>query len=58
MILTDLVFAAVQLVSIDWNRGVMLELGQKNTTFELLHRLVTFQRSSEVIDPRRPPYLP
>ena len=34
MILTEIVFAAVQLVSIDWNGEVMLGLGQKNTTFE------------------------
>ena len=58
MILTEIVFAAVQLVSIDWNVGVMCELGQRNTTFEHLHCLVTFQMSSEVNDHRRPSYLP
>ena len=38
MIPTEVVFAAVQLVSIDGNGGVMFVLGQKNTTFEPLPR--------------------
>ena len=58
MILIEIVYAAVQLVSIDWNVGVMNELGQRNTTFELLHYFVTFQRSSEVTNPKEPPYFP
>ena len=35
----------------------MCDLGQKNATFNLLHCLVTFQRSPEVTDPRIPPLI-
>ena len=36
----------------------MCDLCQKNAIFEPFHCLVTFQRSSEVTDPRRPLCLP
>ena len=46
----DIVFSATDLAIIDCDGDIMHDLGQKMTTSNLWHCILTFQRSSEITD--------
>ena len=54
LLFTEIVFSVTQLAAIDWNGDIMRYLGQKMTTSNPRHYILTFRRSSEVTALGRP----
>ena len=50
LLFKKIVFSATGLAAIDWDRDITHDLGQQITKCDLRHCIMTFQRSSEVID--------